>query len=349
MSRVTALLTVAMALQGCGNPSPVHATVSEGPVASVPGHELDAGMLLFPVRARATPATTIKPEDYAPAILPKDGEATVRFVLDVRTDGWVSGCTVTRSSGSAKLDAATCRVMVARAHFTPAVDARTFAVASRIEQEVTWTPAGPRNIPLPGDRRLRTELSIWEEGSNSVRTIGSYETPIACQAVLARIAQAGAPRGSRTFCFDEPATNYTLLQSKPPPPPEQQPRPKAPRPAHVQQKVTPPPPAHRGSASPPKVVNQGYGMVSNSAPPPAVTVSTPLPYPVNEPIMAIPQHGPGKADLSVWTPGRDDIPTLGRYRSTAECNKAKASLKLRPDQRAYCTLAPDNPPDLRLH
>jgi hypothetical protein len=51
----------------------------------------------------------------------------------------------------------------------------------------------------------------------------------------------------------------------------------------------------------------------------------------------------------VWTAGSEDIPTLGRYESIPACRKAKAKLKLRRDQRAYCTVAPVNHPDLGLH
>ena len=59
-----------------------------------------------------------------------------------------------------------------------------------------------------------------------------------------------------------------------------------------------------------------------------------------EPIMAIPQDGPGEADLSVWTPGKMELPTLGRFKSFSECRKAKAKLKLKNGQKAYCTVPP---------
>ena len=101
-------------------------------------------------------------------------------------------------------------------------------------------------------------------------------------------------------------------------------------------------------SAPPKAENWGYGMISNSLPPAPVMVM-PGPAFEPEPSMAIPQDGPGPADLSVWTPGSKDIPTLGRYESIPICREAKAKLKLKPGQKAYCTLAPPNEPDLGIH
>lgn len=96
-----------------------------------------------------------------------------------------------------------------------------------------------------------------------------------------------------------------------------------------------------------KVVHWGYGIVSNSVSPPAiVTYDAPI---VHEPIMAIPQSGPGEAELSVWTPGSREIPTLGRYESIPACRRAMARLRLSGGQKAYCTLAPENGPGPRLH
>lgn len=93
-----------------------------------------------------------------------------------------------------------------------------------------------------------------------------------------------------------------------------------------------------------RVVHWGYGMVATVvAPPPAVvTGSSPI---LPAPIMAIPQTGPGEAELSVWTPGSAQIPTLGRFESIPACRRAMARLKLSGGQKAHCTIAPDNRPD----
>jgi TonB family protein len=90
-----------------------------------------------------------------------------------------------------------------------------------------------------------------------------------------------------------------------------------------------------------KVVHWGYGMMVNVAPPPMSVVTGP---PIaHEPIMAIPQDGPGEAELSVWTPGSSRLPTLGRFRSIPDCRRAMIRLKLTGGQKAYCTIAPENP------
>ena len=117
--------------------------------------------------------------------------------------------------------------------------------------------------------------------------------------------------------------------------------------SRIEQEVTWTRPAGR-SAAPPEVEQRGYGMISHSLPaePVVITNSSPIP---NEPIMAIPQRGPGPAELSVWTPGSDRIPTLGKYKSIPACRKALAKLKLRPGQKAYCTLAPKKYRDWGIH
>ena len=93
------------------------------------------------------------------------------------------------------------------------------------------------------------------------------------------------------------------------------------------------------AASKPAFITHGPGIaVSHSSPPPMIVRTGPPIYP--EPAIAIPQDGPGEADLSVWTPGKMELPTLGRFKSFPECRKAKAKLKLKPGQKAYCTATP---------
>ena len=94
------------------------------------------------------------------------------------------------------------------------------------------------------------------------------------------------------------------------------------------------------TASKATFITHGPGIaVSHSSPPPVI-VRMPGPPIYPEPAIAIPQDGPGEADLSVWTPGRTNIPTLGRFKSFPACRKAKAKLKLKPGQKAYCTATP---------
>jgi protein TonB len=81
--------------------------------------------------------------DYPAAALQARQSGTVRFSLDVGPDGRVTGCTITRSSGSSLLDASTCRLIRARARFSPAIDSNGNPAPSRIDQQFTWKlPAG---------------------------------------------------------------------------------------------------------------------------------------------------------------------------------------------------------------
>jgi protein TonB len=88
--------------------------------------------------ARANLADLLSDEDYPAAATRAEEEGTVAFRLDVAADGSVSACTVTSSSGSATLDAATCRIMRYRAHFTPALDRKGRPTTDEVNSRVRW-------------------------------------------------------------------------------------------------------------------------------------------------------------------------------------------------------------------
>jgi TonB family protein len=107
-----------------------------------------------PGRARANLSSYFSADDYPAAAVRAGEEGTVGFHLDIGADGTVSGCTVTRSSGSAALDAATCAILTARVHYTSARDARGRATTGSDEGRVTWRlpdesvdPFAPPAIP----------------------------------------------------------------------------------------------------------------------------------------------------------------------------------------------------------
>lgn len=83
-------------------------------------------------------------EDYPVSARAASEQGDVEFTLTVGPNGRVTYCTVARSSGSAALDATTCRLMRARARFRPARDAdgtpRFGAAAGRISWRI---PGGP--------------------------------------------------------------------------------------------------------------------------------------------------------------------------------------------------------------
>ena len=64
------------------------------------------------------------------------GTVSVRYYVEI--DGRVSDCDVTRSSGNAELDAATCGFIVRRFRFRPARDGRGRPVPSAIIENHSW-------------------------------------------------------------------------------------------------------------------------------------------------------------------------------------------------------------------
>jgi len=77
-------------------------------------------------------------EDYPADAADRNEQGTTQVRLSIDAQGKVAGCAVTKSSGSASLDSATCRIIIARARFAPAQDSDGNAVASSFTQSVTW-------------------------------------------------------------------------------------------------------------------------------------------------------------------------------------------------------------------
>ncbi len=96
-----------------------------------------------PARAKSSLAAYVMDDDYPIDALRNNEQGTVAFALDVSPQGRVTGCTITQSSGSASLDAATCRIMRSRAAFQPARDDSGRAASDRVTSRIRWViPAG---------------------------------------------------------------------------------------------------------------------------------------------------------------------------------------------------------------
>jgi protein TonB len=65
-------------------------------------------------------------------------EGTVAFTLDIDTRGCPTRCTITKSSGFATLDDATCPILMKRARFQPAVDANGVPITATWSNKFTW-------------------------------------------------------------------------------------------------------------------------------------------------------------------------------------------------------------------
>lgn len=96
-----------------------------------------------PVQSKAAglkgnPGQFFGPDAYPPAAQRAEAQGRVVARLTVGTDGRVSGCDVTTSSGNGDLDSATCRIAKARVRFTPAQDAGGNPITSSYTLPVRW-------------------------------------------------------------------------------------------------------------------------------------------------------------------------------------------------------------------
>ncbi|HVQ09955.1 MAG TPA: energy transducer TonB [Allosphingosinicella sp.] len=104
-----------------------------------------------PAVPRATLASYVSTRDYPRSARAAGIEGIAYVRLIVGTDGRVLACAIAQTSGSATLDAATCRLLTSRARFTPAQDGGAPA-CDVAEGAILWQlPPGRRTA-----RRSRT-------------------------------------------------------------------------------------------------------------------------------------------------------------------------------------------------
>ena len=80
----------------------------------------------------------ITPDDYPSQAISNEEQGTVTVSLSIGTNGRVTGCRPTSSSGSRTLDSATCRILTSRARFTPARDNQGNPASGTFSQRITW-------------------------------------------------------------------------------------------------------------------------------------------------------------------------------------------------------------------
>jgi TonB family protein len=105
-------------------------------------------------RARANLVTLFSDEDYPAAAVRNREQGPVAFSLSVGSDGRPTACSVTGSSGSVILDSTTCRLLMMRARFEPARDARGRPTTDTVAGRIVWR--------LPDDEPdLPPALVLW--------------------------------------------------------------------------------------------------------------------------------------------------------------------------------------------
>jgi len=91
-----------------------------------------------PKRAAARNGNWITNDDYPRRALVENAEGSVNYLLVIGTNGKVSSCELTSTTGNRALDAATCRLIESRARFEAATDETGAKVLGTFRGSVTW-------------------------------------------------------------------------------------------------------------------------------------------------------------------------------------------------------------------
>jgi protein TonB len=89
-------------------------------------------------RARGSLQGLFRPNDYPTSAAESGDQGSTGVRLAIGPDGRVTACSVTRSSGSRALDAATCSVLRSRARYTPARDQNSQPTGDTQGATITW-------------------------------------------------------------------------------------------------------------------------------------------------------------------------------------------------------------------
>jgi len=96
----------------------------------------------MPVLAAASKPAIMKwtsgDDDYPKSAFVHHQEGTTLFSVTVGTDGRARDCMITKSSGSADLDEATCKAVLKRARFTPATDEHGMPIEAPFSSRMNW-------------------------------------------------------------------------------------------------------------------------------------------------------------------------------------------------------------------
>lgn len=91
-----------------------------------------------PARPKGNPGLWVTTNDYPQSAIRSEAEGVVRFRLSVGTNGKVTGCEVTGSSGTEALDQAACAKLMLRGKFEPASDSTGALIAGSYSGAVRW-------------------------------------------------------------------------------------------------------------------------------------------------------------------------------------------------------------------
>ena len=119
------------------NPPPVYIPTPTAPPPAPPA-PAPAPRVSQAAGLKGNPAGFFGPDAYPPAAQRAGAQGRVVARLTVGTDGRVSDCNVTSSSGNSDLDSTTCRIARSRVRFTPARDDSGNPITSSYTLPVRW-------------------------------------------------------------------------------------------------------------------------------------------------------------------------------------------------------------------
>lgn len=138
------------------------------PVPPVPPSRFDAPRSpAVRAVARAPLGELFSGDDYPVAAIRNQEEGPVAYRMIIAPDGRVAGCRIEASSGSEALDAATCRILRARARFLPARDRDGLPTWDVHAGRVNWALPPPPSVPalaLPASGAVLTEAELGAAG-----------------------------------------------------------------------------------------------------------------------------------------------------------------------------------------
>lgn len=103
-----------------------------------PGPSPSPSLATRPARPKGNPGLWVSTNDYPQSAIRSEAEGVVKFRLSVGTNGRVTGCEVTASSGTEALDQAACAKLMLRGKFEPASDSTGALVAGSYTGAVRW-------------------------------------------------------------------------------------------------------------------------------------------------------------------------------------------------------------------
>jgi periplasmic protein TonB len=152
--------------------------------------------------------------DYPARALQMEEEGTTGFRLEVGKDGRVIDCTIIASSGSAALDAAACKNVTRRAHFSPALDDDGQPTIGYYSNRVRWRiPSEPSYAQQIGfdTSGPQAVLGAYIEIAESDYPLIALEKGMRGQAVVVLTVSAS---GSVTDCKVNTGSGSEVLDSK---------------------------------------------------------------------------------------------------------------------------------------